>query len=131
MSSLTDLSITDGTNGQALKTDGNGNFSFGDVATSTAFADITNKPTTIAGYGITDAFDGATTSLTGTNFSASSAFQFLNGGAAQDIRTRSVYAGTSYSAATGNAGEIDALNGYRVNGGVVFNNSRNVFHTGQ
>ena len=52
---LTDLSITDGTNGQALKTDGNGNFSFGDVATSTAFADITGKPTTLSGYGITDA----------------------------------------------------------------------------
>lgn len=53
-SALTDLSITDGTNGQALKTDGNGNFSFGDVATSTAFADITSKPTTLSGYGITD-----------------------------------------------------------------------------
>ena len=154
VTSLTDLSITDGTNGQALKTDGNGNFSFGDVTSSVAFSDITGKPTTlsgygitdafsgafndltgkpttIAGYGITDAFDGATTSLTGTNFSASSAFQFLNGGAAQDIKTRSVYAGTSYSAATSNAGEMDALNGYRVNGGVVFNNGRNLFHTGQ
>lgn len=54
VSSLTDLNITDGTNGQALKTDGNGNFSFGDVATSTAFADITSKPTTLSGYGITD-----------------------------------------------------------------------------
>ena len=54
VSSLTDLNITDGTNGQALKTDGNGNFSFGDVATSTAFADITGKPTTLSGYGITD-----------------------------------------------------------------------------
>ena len=51
---LTDLNITDGTNGQALKTDGNGNFSFGDVVTSTAFADITGKPTTLSGYGITD-----------------------------------------------------------------------------
>jgi hypothetical protein len=46
-SGLTDLSITDGSNGQALKTDGAGNFSFGDVATSTAWNDITNKPTTL------------------------------------------------------------------------------------
>ena len=52
---LTDLGITDGTNGQALKTDGNGNFSFGDVATSTAWADITSKPTTLAGFGISNA----------------------------------------------------------------------------
>lgn len=54
VTSLTDLSITDGTNGQALKTDGNGNFSFGDVTSSVAFADITGKPTTLSGYGITD-----------------------------------------------------------------------------
>jgi len=33
----------------------------GDVA----FADVTSKPTTIAGYGITDAFDGAYSSLSG------------------------------------------------------------------
>ena len=63
---LLDLGITDGSNGQALKTDGAGNFSFGDVATSTAWADITGKPTTISGFGITDAFDGAYSSLTGT-----------------------------------------------------------------
>lgn len=61
---LLGLGIADGTNGQALKTDGAGNFSFGDV--SSTFADLTGKPTTIAGYGITDAFDGAYSSLTGT-----------------------------------------------------------------
>ena len=33
--------------------------------TSVAFADVTSKPTTIAGYGITDAFDGTWASLTG------------------------------------------------------------------
>lgn len=54
-STLTDLGISDGTNGQALKTDGSGNFSFGDVTSSVAFADITSKPTTLSGYGITDA----------------------------------------------------------------------------
>ena len=32
---------------------------------SVAFADLTGKPTTISGYGITDAFDGAYSSLTG------------------------------------------------------------------
>ena len=77
ISSLTDLNITDGTNGQALKTDGNGNFSFGDVATSTAFADITGKPTTLSGYGITNgiannavgeiAADGVPLTLNSTN----------------------------------------------------------------
>jgi len=39
---------------------------FGTYLTSVAFADITSKPTTIAGYGITDAFDGAFGSLSGT-----------------------------------------------------------------
>ena len=34
--------------------------------TSVAFGDLTSKPTTIAGYGITDAFDGTYGSLTGT-----------------------------------------------------------------
>ena len=102
-SDLTDLSITDGSSGQFLRTDGAGNFSFatvtsgsggialtdlsvgaepsasgdGDLSynnstgvftftppdlssyiTSVAFSDLTSTPTTIAGYGITDAFDG-------------------------------------------------------------------------
>ena len=61
VTSLTDLSITDGTNGQALKTDGNGNFSFGDVTSSVAFADITGKPTTLSGYGITSPTIGEAT----------------------------------------------------------------------
>lgn len=34
--------------------------------TSVAFSDLTSTPTTISGYGITDAFDGAYGSLTGT-----------------------------------------------------------------
>jgi len=38
----------------------------GVTASSIAFADVTGTPTTIAGYGITDAFDGAFGSLTGT-----------------------------------------------------------------
>lgn len=33
--------------------------------TTVAFSDLTSKPTTISGYGITDAFDGAFSSLTG------------------------------------------------------------------
>jgi hypothetical protein len=33
---------------------------------ASAFSDLTGTPTTIAGYGITDAFDGAFSSLTGT-----------------------------------------------------------------
>jgi hypothetical protein len=39
---------------------------FGTYLTSVAFADLTTTPTTLAGYGITDAFDGAYSSLTGT-----------------------------------------------------------------
>ena len=132
LDSILDLGITDGTNGQALKTDGSGNLSFGDVATSTAWADITGKPTTISGFGITDAFDGATTSLTGTNFSASSPFQFLNGGNAQGIRVNSLYAGTSYSADGSASGMVDTLNGYRVGGTQVIDSSRNAsFHGGE
>lgn len=56
---LTDINITDGSAGQVLSTDGTGNFTFRDVvATSIPFADVTNKPTTLAGYGITDSFTG-------------------------------------------------------------------------
>ena len=130
LDSILDLGITDGTNGQALKTDGAGNLSFGDVATSTAWADVTGKPTTISGFGITDAFDGATTSLTGTNFSASSPFQFLNGGNAQGIRVNSLYAGTSYSADGSASGMVDTLNGYRVGGTQVIDSSRNLTNIG-
>lgn len=132
VSDLTDLGISDGSNGQVLKTDGAGNFSFGNVGAggSVAFSSITGLPTTISGYGITDAFDGQTTSLTGGNFSHSGNFQFLNGGAAQNILARSVYAGVSYAAATANAGEMDALNGYRVNGTIAINSSRQFFAEG-
>ncbi len=38
----------------------------GRYLTSVAFGDLTSTPTTIAGYGITDAFDGQYSSLTGT-----------------------------------------------------------------
>jgi len=52
-----------------VKADGSGNISAAvagtDYLTTVAFADITSKPTTVAGYGITDAFDGAYGSLTG------------------------------------------------------------------
>lgn len=65
--SITDLSdVTDGSAGQVLTTDGVGNFTFRDItATSVAFAAITDKPTTISGYGIIDAFTGAYADLTG------------------------------------------------------------------
>jgi hypothetical protein len=46
-STLTDLGITDGTNNQILKTDGNGTFSFDDAPQgfSGSYTDLTNKPT--------------------------------------------------------------------------------------
>ncbi len=47
--------------------------------TSVAFTDITSKPTTIAGYGITDAFDGAYSSLTGAPSIPTNNNQLVNG----------------------------------------------------
>jgi hypothetical protein len=56
---LTDIGIVDGSAGQSLTTDGTGNFVFRDIeATSVSFNNIIDKPTTIAGYGINDAFTG-------------------------------------------------------------------------
>ena len=58
-SSLVDLNIEDGSAGQILSTDGTGNFTFRDLeATTVNFEVIYNKPVTLAGYGITDAFSG-------------------------------------------------------------------------
>lgn len=56
---ITDVGIVDGSAGQVLTTDGTGIFTFRDVeATSINFNNVTNKPTTLAGYGINDAFTG-------------------------------------------------------------------------
>jgi len=56
---LTDVGIEDGSAGQVLSTDGTGNFVFRNVeATSIPFSNVTDKPTTLAGYGINDAFTG-------------------------------------------------------------------------
>lgn len=76
------LAVTDGTAGQVLVTDGNGNLSFANASGgggggSSDWASITNKPTTIAGFGITDAFDGAYGSLTGTPTLFSGSFNDL------------------------------------------------------
>ena len=64
--SITDLSdVTDGSAGQVLTTDGIGNFTFRDItATNVTFSAIINKPTTISGYGIVDAFSGNYDDLT-------------------------------------------------------------------
>ena len=62
---LTDFDITDGSAGQVLSTNGSGNFTFSNVvATSVPYTGITGKPTTLAGYGITDAFTGIYNNLT-------------------------------------------------------------------
>ena len=55
--SILDLGIADGTNGQILTTDGAGTFTFEDAPQGFdgAFSSLTGKPTTVAGYGITDA----------------------------------------------------------------------------
>jgi hypothetical protein len=71
---LTDLSVTTGSasgSGSLSYNSTTGAFTFAPPDLSTylttvAFSDLTGKPTTIAGYGITDAFDGAFGSLTAT-----------------------------------------------------------------
>ena len=66
---ITDALLVDGDFASAglMQTNGSGTYSIdaSTYLTSVAFADLTDKPTTITGYGITDAFDGATSSLTG------------------------------------------------------------------
>jgi len=75
---LTDLGIDDGNEGQVLIANGNRTFSFADItalqntlegqtgAFYLNFENFTNLPTTLNGYGITDAFDGDYNSLTNT-----------------------------------------------------------------
>jgi hypothetical protein len=67
--SILDLGISDGTVGQILTTDGAGGFTFEDAPQGFdgEWSSLSNTPTTLAGYGITDAstFDGAFSSLTG------------------------------------------------------------------
>jgi len=59
-------SYTDLTNKPTIPTNNNQLTNGAGYLTSVAFADVTGKPTTIAGYGIIDAFDGAYSSLSGT-----------------------------------------------------------------
>ena len=79
-SAITDLGIVDGSAGQVLSTDGTGNFVFRNVeATSIDFINVTNRPTTIAGYGINDAFNGQYAALTGAPNLFSGAYADLTG----------------------------------------------------
>jgi hypothetical protein len=77
-STLLDL-ISDGQTGEVLTTDGNGNFSWTAVGSSIDFNSVTNKPTTILGYGITDAFDGDYNSLSNKPTLFNGAFGSLSG----------------------------------------------------
>jgi len=58
--------VDNGTNTQLIQTDGDGTFSYVNFPTifDGQFSSLTGKPTTIAGYGITDAFNGQFSSLT-------------------------------------------------------------------
>jgi len=105
--SILDLGISDGTSGQILTTDGDGTFTFEDAPqgfsgdyndltnkptiptdnnqlangagyiTSVEFADVTSKPTTIAGYGITNAQE---TLESGTNIKTINGTSVLGSG---------------------------------------------------
>ena len=67
---------------------------------------------------------------------ASGRISFLNGSAgttgsgAQGIRVSSVYAGTTYANDGAGAGQVDVLNGYRVQGTDVIDSSRNATFVG-
>ena len=58
---------------------GSGNIAISGGGGDVAFSDITSKPTTLAGYGITDAFDGAYSSLSGTPTLFDGAYDSLSG----------------------------------------------------
>ena len=65
-SSLTDLGISDGTNGQVLTTNGAGGFTFTTISSGASnWSELTGTPTTLAGYGITDALGLAGGTMTG------------------------------------------------------------------
>jgi hypothetical protein len=68
LTDLTDVNSSSATQGQILTANSDGTFTFEDADAVTfdgAFSSLTGTPTTISGYGITDAFDGAFSSLTG------------------------------------------------------------------
>ena len=77
---LTDFSVTQNAasgNGTLSYNNTSGVFTYtppnlSSYLTSVAFGDLTSTPTTLAGYGITDAFDGAYSSLTGAPTTVSS-----------------------------------------------------------
>ena len=66
-----------GTAGHFLKHDGT--FGLPSYTTTLAFTSITSKPTTISGYGITDAFDGDYSNLTNTPTIPTNNNQLTNG----------------------------------------------------
>ena len=68
--------------------------------------------------------------LTNGNIHSNNTFQFLtNGSAAQNIRTKSVFAGTAYGD-TPPAGSFNATNTYELNGTTVIDSSRNLNNIG-
>jgi len=86
-----------------VKADGAGNISAAvagtDYLTSVAFADLTATPTTISGYGITDAFDGTYASLSGSptalsDFSNDLDYAGIVGGA---IQANGLPSGTTFT----------------------------------
>ena len=93
ISDLDDVTITSAASGEFLKYNGSGwensavdwddltsvPTEFPPEAHNQAWSTITSTPTTIAGYGITDAFDGAYSSLTGTPTIPTNNNQLTNG----------------------------------------------------
>ena len=159
---LTDLSISDGSAGQFLKTDGSGNFSFATVSggsggialtdlsvgaegtasgdgsiayndstgvftytppdlssyiTSVAFSDLTGTPTTIAGYGITDAFDGDYNNLTNTPTIPSDLTDLgISDGTSGQVLTTDGSGNFTFTSVSGAGGSGNAFTNFAVSG---------------
>jgi phage-related tail fiber protein len=80
------------------------------VTITPAFASITGKPTTLAGYGITD---GAS-SAGGPNYQSTSRVSFLNGGSAQAISVGNLLCSDTYSDAS-----LVPVNGFYAKGNIT------------
>ena len=130
-------------NGTSLLGSGNITISGGGGG-DVAFADITSKPTTLAGYGITDAFDGAYSSLSGAPTIPTVSNDFTNADhtkldgieASADVTdtanvVAALTAGTNVTiAADGTISSADTNTTYSVgDGGLTQNNFTNALKT--
>jgi hypothetical protein len=104
----THLNKASATTGQILSWNGS-DYDWIANAGTPAWSSITGKPTTISGFGITDAFDGAYSSLTGTPTIPTNNNQLTNGAGYLVSSDLSGYAQTSSLANVATTGNFSAL----------------------